>query len=57
MARQIESMPGVAHGRLQQLHRSAIIQDPKNRVFVQMMDENVPKVHAGMADHAGSNGR
>src|SRR5581483_1849175 len=44
MARQIESMPGV------QLVASSsgiggYIQDPKNRVFVQMMDEKVAKVN------------
>jgi putative ABC transport system permease protein len=43
LARQIESMPGVetvAHSSF----IGGYIQDPKNRVFVNMMDEKMPKV-------------
>src|SRR5579883_134737 len=44
MARQIESIPGVALvGHSSNLF--GYITDPKNRVFVQMNDENVPKVN------------
>ena len=44
MARQIESIPGVAlvaHSN----NLFGYITDPKNRIFVQMNDENVPKVN------------
>ena len=45
LERQIESLPGVekvaSSGFI-----GGYIQDPKNRVFVQMMDENIPKVLA-----------
>ena len=41
--RQIESMPGVAMVASTDF-MGGYTQDPRNRVFVQMMDENVPKV-------------
>jgi len=44
MARQIESIPGVATVASSN-NLFGYIQDPKNRVFVQMNDENVPKVY------------
>ena len=44
MARQIESMPGVAMVASSN-NLFGYIQDPKNRVFVQMNDEKVPKVN------------
>jgi len=44
MARQIESMPGVKMVAISS-GIGGYIQDPKNRVFVQMMDEKVAKVN------------
>ncbi len=44
MVRQIESVPGVALVASSN-NLFGYIQDPKNRVFVQMNDENVPKVN------------
>ena len=44
MARQIEAMPGVALVASSN-NLFGYITDPKNRVFVQMNDENVPKVN------------
>lgn len=44
MARQIESVPGVALVASSN-NLFGYISDPKNRVFVQMNDENVPKVN------------
>jgi putative ABC transport system permease protein len=44
MLRQIESMPGVDKVAASS-GIGGYIQDPKNRVFVQMMDENVAKVN------------
>jgi putative ABC transport system permease protein len=44
MARQIESIPGVAMVASSN-NLFGYIQDPKNRVFVQMNDEKVPKVN------------
>ena len=44
MERQIESIPGVALATSSN-NLFGYIQDPKNRVFVQMNDENVPKIY------------
>ena len=44
MARQIEGIPGVAMVASSN-NMFGYISDPKNRVFVQMNDENVPKVY------------
>jgi putative ABC transport system permease protein len=43
LARQIESMPGVEKVASSSFV-AGYIQDPKNRVFANMMDENIPKV-------------
>jgi putative ABC transport system permease protein len=43
LARQIEGMPGVEKVASSSFV-AGYIQDPKNRVFVTMMDENIPKV-------------
>jgi len=43
LERQIEGMPGVEKAASSSFV-GGYIQEPKNRVFVQMMDENIPKV-------------